>query len=77
MDVIDRWLGVGRQAARVTIPNEVAVRLHRHYMPDAADAWLHGYNSHLAGARPIDLVELERVSDVIDALSADIQGGAG
>ncbi|MEV8368561.1 hypothetical protein [Microbacterium sp. NPDC064584] len=75
MDVIDRWLGVGHQAARVTIPNEVAVLLHRHYMPDAADAWLHGHNSHLAGARPIDLLALDRVAEVLAALDTESQGG--
>ena len=75
MDVIDQWLGGGHPAARVTIPNEVAVLLHRHYMPDAADAWLHGHNSDLSGARPIDLLELNEVADVLDALNAEIQGG--
>ncbi|MCT9001691.1 antitoxin Xre/MbcA/ParS toxin-binding domain-containing protein [Microbacterium memoriense] len=75
MDVIDRWLGVGHQTARVTIPNEVAVLLHRLYMPEAAEAWLHGHNSHLSGARPIDLLELNEVADVVDALNVEIQGG--
>lgn len=75
MDVIDRWLLGPCHEARVAIPNEIKVLLHRHFMPDAADAWLHGHNSHLTGARPIDLIELNRVVDVIDALNAEIQGG--
>ena len=75
MDVIDRWLGVGHQAARATIPNEVAVLLHRHYMPDAADAWLYGHNSNLDGARPVDLLALNQVSKVIDALIVEMGGG--
>ena len=49
--------------------------LHRHYMPDAADAWLQGHNSHLSGARPLDLLELTEVADVVDALNAEMQGG--
>ncbi|WP_404434875.1 MbcA/ParS/Xre antitoxin family protein [Microbacterium lacus] len=57
------------------MPNEIAVLLHRHFMPDAADAWLHGHNSHLAGARPIDLLQLDAIADVIEALNAEIQGG--
>lgn len=75
MGVIDAWLSGDRAATRVHIPNEVEALLRRHYLPDAADAWLHGHNSHLAGARPIDLLQLNAVADVIDALHAEIEGG--
>ncbi|WP_458040353.1 MULTISPECIES: hypothetical protein [Bacteria] len=75
MDVIDRWLGGEPSFARVQIPSEVAALLHRLYRPEAADAWLRGHNSHLAGARPIDLLTLNLVSEVIDALNVETQGG--
>ena len=75
MDVIDRWLGGEHSSTRVKIPNEVAALLRRHYMPDAAEAWLQGHNSHLSGARPIDLLRLNQSAAVVDALNVEIQGG--
>ena len=75
MDVIDRWLGGEPSSARVQIPSEVAALLHRLYRPEAADAWLRGHNSHLAGARPIDVLELDDAASVVNALKVEIQGG--
>lgn len=57
------------------VPPDIARVLDRMYAPRAANAWLHGHNSHLAGARPIDLLALGRTSDVLDALLAE-RGGA-
>ena len=75
MEVIDAWLGGDRTSTRVQVADEVEALLGNLYMPEAAEAWLHGHNSHLAGARPIDLLELNEFSDVLDALNAEIQGG--
>lgn len=75
MEVIDAWLGGGQPVEQVIVPNEVEVFLRRHYLPEAADAWLHGHNSHLAGARPIDLLALDRIPEVLAALDAETQGG--
>ena len=57
------------------IPAEVADLLHSLYRPEAADAWLRGHNAHLAGARPIDLLELNEAASVVDALNIEIQSG--
>ncbi|WP_298944622.1 metallophosphoesterase [uncultured Microbacterium sp.] len=75
MGVIDRWLGGEHSPTRVEIPNEVAALLHRLYRPEAAAAWLCGHNSHLVGARPIDLLKLNEIGDVVDALNSEVQGG--
>lgn len=78
MEVIDRWLDAVKPACTtVQIPNEVAVLLGSHYLPRAAHAWLYGHNSHLAGARPIDLLAFGGSADVLEAIRAEIQGGTG
>lgn len=73
---IDRWLGsLLKSRDGVEVPHEVASLLDRLYTPEAADAWLRGHNSHLGGARPVDLLALDRFSDVLDALQVEISGG--
>lgn len=72
MEVIDAWLAGDRASTRVQVPDEVEALLRSLYMPEAAEAWLHGHNSHLAGARPVDVIKLGGVEEVLDALNAEL-----
>lgn len=65
----------GSNAETVVIPDEVAGLLRELYRPEAAEAWLYGRNSHLAGGRPIDFLVLGHVAAVVYALNVEIQGG--
>lgn len=71
-DGIDGMLGGRPEAA---VPDQVSDLLVRLYRPEAARAWLMGHNSHLDGARPIDLLAVGRERDVVDALRIEIQSG--
>jgi uncharacterized protein (DUF2384 family) len=44
---------------------------------DVAIEWLEGSNSHLDGARPIDVLKTRGSSEVIDALDAAQSGAFG
>lgn len=72
--VVDEDAELSRTDDAPVVPPDVADLLDRLYARRAANAWLHGHNSHLAGARPIDLLALGRSADVIDALLAE-RGG--
>lgn len=49
-------------------------RLQATYQRATALKWLYGFNAHLGGARPIDLLNRGRVSDVLRAIEADETG---
>jgi transcriptional regulator with XRE-family HTH domain len=49
-------------------------RLQLTYQRPTALKWLYGFNAHLGGARPIDLLNRGRVSDVLRAIEADETG---
>ena len=49
-------------------------RLQATYQRPTALKWLYGFNAHLGGARPIDLLNRGRVSDVLRAIEADETG---
>ena len=49
-------------------------RLQVTYQRSTALKWLYGFNAHLGGARPIDLLNRGRVSDVLRAIEADETG---
>ena len=43
------------------------------YVPVIASEWHFGHDSYLEGARPIDILHLRGVNDVLDALDAQEQ----
>lgn len=45
-----------------------------HLGPKMTVSWLNGHNAHLDGARPIDVLMLRGVSEVIDAFEIEISG---
>jgi len=49
-------------------------RLQLTYQRPTALKWLYGFNAHLGGARPIDLLNRGRVADVLRAIEADETG---
>lgn len=57
------------------VPAEVRARLGQLFAPDVWAAWLCGHNSHLSGARPIDLLRHGRTVDVVEALNLEMEGG--
>ena len=46
-------------------------RLQATYQRPTALKWLYGFNAHLGGARPIDLLKRGRASDVLRAIEAE------
>ena len=75
---VTRWLkGEGidpRNAERVDLLELVMSSLVRLYEPEAARAWLFGFNPHLGDRRPIDLVRAGRTEELMRAIRAE---GAG
>ena len=49
-------------------------RLQLTFQRSTALKWLYGFNAHLGGARPIDLLNRGRVADVLLAIEADETG---
>ncbi len=62
-------------SARILDVHAVLARAHRVYNPTLTARWLVGHDSHLGGARPIDVVAMGGTSAVIDALE-EIEAGA-
>jgi hypothetical protein len=52
----------------------VISRLLQHFQPETARKWLVGFNAHLGNRRPIDLIALNRVAEVISAIEQDELG---
>ena len=52
----------------------VVTMLSEYLHPRTVPKWLFGINAHLGHARPIDVLRLGRLSEVIRAIEADRQG---
>ena len=72
---VSRWLrGQGidpLNADKIDALELVMASLLRLYEPDAARAWLEGFNPHLRDRRPIDLVRKGRVEELLAAIRAE------
>ncbi len=53
----------------------VVSRLRETYYPETAAKWLWGFNAHLRNARPVDLLRMGRVAEVLEAVEA-LESGA-
>lgn len=75
---ITRWRrGEGideANALRVDLLELVMSSLLRLYSPEAVERWLRGFNPHLHGRRPIDLVRVGQAHELIDAISQERAG---
>jgi hypothetical protein len=71
------WLGRAaappHNAAKVDALEHAMADLLRLYDAKAAEAWLVGLNPHL-GARPIDLIQRGRTSELLRAIAAERAG---
>jgi transcriptional regulator with XRE-family HTH domain len=72
---VTRWLrGAGidpLNAEKVDLLELVWSNLLRIYEPEAARSWLFGLNAHLRDRRPIDLVRLGRIEELMRAIRAE------
>ena len=75
---VTRWLrGQGidpRNAERIDRLELAMSTLLRLYEPEAATAWLSGFNAHLGDRRPIDVIRQGRFEDVMSAISQERAG---
>ena len=74
---VSRWIaGQGvdpDNAEKVDALEHAMASLLRLYEPEIAESWLVGFNPHL-GARPIDLVQAGRTSELLRAIAAERAG---
>jgi transcriptional regulator with XRE-family HTH domain len=72
---VSRWLrGQGidpLNADKIDVLELVMASLLRIYDPEVARQWLLGVNPHLGNRRPIDLVRMGRVEDLLGAIHAE------
>ncbi len=72
---ITRWLrGAGvdpLNAERIDLLELVWSNLLRLYEPEAARAWLFGLNPQLGDRRPIDMIRMGRVEELVRAIRAE------
>jgi hypothetical protein len=72
---VSRWLrGQGidpLNADKIDVLELVMASLLRIYDPDVARQWLLGVNPHLGNRRPIDLVRIGRVEELLGAIRAE------
>lgn len=61
-------------AQRVDLLELVMSSLLRLYSPDVAERWLVGFNSHLRGRRPIDLIRAGQTRELLDAIAQERAG---
>ncbi len=76
---VTRWLDRAQDPGPANLRKvegiELALaRLLRLYERDDALRWLEGFNAHLGGRRPIDLLARGRLGEVLDAIDADEAG---
>jgi transcriptional regulator with XRE-family HTH domain len=72
---VSRWLrGQGidpLNADKIDVLELVMASLLRLYAPEVARQWLLGLNPHLGNRRPIDLVRMGRVEELLAAVRAE------
>jgi uncharacterized protein (DUF2384 family) len=61
-------------AQRVDLLELVMSSLLRLYSPETAQLWLVGFNPHLGGRRPVDLVRAGRSRELLDAIAQERAG---
>lgn len=61
-------------ARRVDLLELVMASLLRLYPAEVAEMWLHGFNPHLKGRRPIDLIRAGRARELLDAIDQERAG---
>ena len=57
-----------RNQAKIVALHLILLKLKALFRPETAEKWLLGINAHLANHRPIDLIQQERISEVLAAL---------
>ena len=70
---------LGRDIVEQSIAHDIAAvreRLRELWTDPAIDVWLTSTNSHLDGARPIDVLALNGVETVMDAREVEVAGGS-
>lgn len=70
---------LGRDIVEKSIAHDVAAvraRLRELWTDPVIDVWLTSTNSHLDGARPIDVLALNGVETVMAAIDVDVAGGS-
>ena len=70
---------LGRHPVEKSVAHDVAAvraRLRELWTDPAVDVWLTSPNSHLDGARPIDVLALNGVETVMDAIDVEVAGGS-
>lgn len=70
---------LGRDIVQKSLAHDVAAvraRLRELWTDPAIDVWLTSTNSHLDGARPIDVLALNGVETVMDAIDVEVAGGS-
>lgn len=70
---------LGRNIVEKSIAHDTAAvraRLRELWTDPAIDVWLTSPNSHLDGARPIDVIALSGVETVMDAIDEEVAGGS-
>lgn len=72
---ITRWLkGAGidpLNAEKIDLLELVLANVLRMYEPEIARAWLFGLNPHLGDRRPIDLIRMGKVEELMRAIRAE------
>lgn len=75
---ITRWLrGAGidpLNAEKIDLLELVLSNLLRLYAPEVARAWLFGLNPHLGDRRPIDMIRMGKVEELLRAIRAERAG---
>jgi hypothetical protein len=70
---------LGRDIVEQSVAHDVAAvraRLRELWTDPVIDVWLTSTNSHLDGARPIDVLALNGVETVMDAIDMEVAGGS-
>lgn len=70
---------LGRDIVETSVAHDAAVvraRLRELWTDPVIDVWLTSANSHLDGARPIDVLALNGVETVMGAIDMEVVGGS-
>jgi hypothetical protein len=75
---VSRWIrGQGidpENAKKVQLLELVTARLAEVYHPAVIQDWLLGFNAHLGNRRPVDMIRMGRISEVLGAIDAAAAG---